>query len=395
MIFTILKKELKETLRDRRTLLAMIVIPVLIFPVILGLIQTVSKNIEENESNKTFTIALGTEQHNTFTQIVENTPEEITKKKLLFFPKSLDPSKVLENDSIDAVITFETDFDYNESQEKNNEVTLYYRGKNILSKSKSEAIINFVNAQLLQQRLSSKNIAPELLQPINVTYINETSDKEMIGKLAGGFLPYLFIIFGFIGCMYPSIDLFTGEKERKTLETILTLPVPRWKILTGKMAVIVISGLAASTFALLGLFLGIEFFGVIEDEAIMTVIKSILSLKFILSLYLLLLPLTIFFAGILVPVTIYAKSFKEAQSIITPLNFIVILPALTGFIPTFELSASTALIPIVNIVLASKELVAGTIVPLHMFIAFITMLLLATISVLVSYKHFGKESNII
>lgn len=395
MIFAIIKKELKETLRDRRTLLAMIVIPILIFPLILGLVQTVTKSIEEKEKNKRFTIAVATETPNKFTEILETTPDELGKKKLLYVPSTLSPSELLENDSIDIVVTFQTDFDAQEINEQSNSLTVYYEGKSIMAKSKAELFLNYVTAQLLQERLLRKDIPQALLNPLQVTYENKTSDKEMIGKLAGGFLPYLFIIFGFIGCMYPAIDLFTGEKERKTLETLLTTPLPRWKILIGKMAVVVISGIAASSFALIGLFLGIEFFGVIEDKAIMEVIRSILSVSFILSLYILLLPLTIFFAGILIPIAVYAKTFKEAQSIITPLNFIVILPALTGFIPTFELSATTALIPIVNIVLASKELVAGTIEPLHMVIAFLTMLVLAAISVAISHHHFGKESNIV
>lgn len=395
MIFTIFKKELKETLRDRRTLLAMIIIPVLVFPILIGGIASITKHLEEEERNKTFTIAVGTTEPNTFTSLLVNSPTELGTKNIRFVPPSIEPIELLKDDSIDVVIHFNTDFDATEGNEQSNKLTVFYEGKNVMAKAKAEAYINYISAQLLEQRLLRKNISHELLSPLHVEYENKSSEKEMIGKLAGGFLPYLFIIFGFIGCMYPAIDLFTGEKERKTLETILTTPLPRWKILVGKMCVVVTSGLAASTFALFGLFFGIRYFGIIEDESIMEVVQGILSIRFIVTLYLLLLPLTIFFAGILIPITTYAKSFKEAQSIITPLNFIVIAPVFIGFLPSFELSASTALIPIVNIVLASKELIAGTIVPLHLIIVFLTMLVLATIAILISNHHFGKESNIV
>ncbi len=87
---------------------------------------------------------------------------------------------------------------------------------------------------------------------------------------------------------------------------------------------------------------------------------GILNFQFILLLFSLLLPLTVFFAGIMIPVAVYAKSFKEAQSIITPINLIVVLPAMVGFFPGIELTAMTACIPVVNIVLATKELIAGT-----------------------------------
>ena len=195
--------------------------------------------------------------------------------------------------------------------------------------------------------------------------------------------------------LYPAIDLFTGEKERKTLETLLTTPVPRWQILVGKMLVIVVSGIAAASFALVGLFLALNVFELIPNSEVMEVVNSILSISFILSLYILLIPLTIFFAGAMIPITIYAKSFKEAQSILTPLNFVIILPAIIGFIPGIELNVQTALIPILNIVLATKELVAGTLEFGLMSMVFAVMTLYAAIAVVFSYRRFEKESNII
>ena len=109
----------------------------------------------------------------------------------------------------------------------------------------------------------------------------------MIGELVGGFLPYIFIAFGFMGCMYPAIDLFTGEKERGTIETLLTTPVSRWQFLVGKMLVIILSGLMASFFALLGLFLSINFMDIIPDPEIMKVVNQILSITCTKSFWLL------------------------------------------------------------------------------------------------------------
>jgi sodium transport system permease protein len=252
-----------------------------------------------------------------------------------------------------------------------------------------------IEEKMQNQRYSALELDPSTLSPFNLNYTNLSSKKEMLGKYVGGFIPYLFIIFGFIGCLYPAIDLFTGEKERKTLETLLTAPIARWKILIGKMMVIVLSGIAAASFAMIGLFLSLKVFNFIENPEIIEAVNSILTVKFISLLFLLLLPLTIFFAGIMIPITIRAKSFKEAQSILTPVNFMVILPAMVGFIPGIELSYSTALIPIVNIVLASKELVADTLRTDLLLITFFVMVAFAALSVMISYKRFGKESNII
>jgi len=225
-------------------------------------------------------------------------------------------------------------------------------------------------------------------------YKNIATEKEMIGKIAGGILPYIFIAFGFAGCMYPAIDLFTGEKERGTIETILTTPVLRWQILFGKMGVVILSGFIAATFALLGLFLSFEFLDISKNKEMHEIILSILSVRFIISLFILLFPLIVFFAGIMTPIAVYAKSFKEAQSIITPLNILVFLPAMVGFFPGIELNLTTACIPVVNVVLATKDLIAGTLDIGLFSISFGVMFLIAFASVLFSYKQYGKESNI-
>jgi sodium transport system permease protein len=195
--------------------------------------------------------------------------------------------------------------------------------------------------------------------------------------------------------MYPAIDLFTGEKERGTIETLLTTPVSRWKILLGKMLVVVSSGMLAASCSLLGLFISIEFLDLGANKEILDVIHGILSLPFILSMLALLLPLVVFFAGVMIPIAIYAKSFKEAQSIITPLNIIMVLPAMIGFFPGIELDLSTAFIPVINVVLATKELIAGTLSIGYFLSVFSVMLLIAGLAVMLSYRQFGKEQNIL
>ncbi|MEK0338370.1 MAG: hypothetical protein QQN41_13150, partial [Nitrosopumilus sp.] len=76
----------------------------------------------------------------------------------------------------------------------------------------------------------------------------------------------------------------------------------------------------------------------------------------------------IFFAALVLSISIYAKSFKEAQSIITPMNMIIFIPVMIGLLPGIELNAKTALVPILNVSLASKDLLAGTINPFHLVV---------------------------
>ncbi|MEN9420811.1 MAG: hypothetical protein RLZZ107_285, partial [Bacteroidota bacterium] len=142
-------------------------------------------------------------------------------------------------------------------------------------------------------------------------------------------------------------------------------------------------------------FISIEFLDLGANKEILDVIHGILSLPFILSMLALLLPLVVFFAGVMIPIAIYAKSFKEAQSIITPLNIIMVLPAMIGFFPGIELDLSTAFIPVINVVLATKELIAGTLSIGYFLSVFSVMLLIAGLAVMLSYRQFGKEQNIL
>ena len=395
MIFTIFKKELKDTLRDRRTLIMMLVIPVAIFPIILSLFVSVSESFTKEAAEITIEIGIVGDADNYVFEQLESLPDELGKKNVTVYSDTVSLKAAIKVDSAQIGVYPSPDFDASMKSKKPAGVTVFFNATDIGMKDRAKAYLEAIESIATQERYLDLDINAEEIQPLNINYSNVASSKEMIGKLAGGFLPYIFIAFGFIGCMYPAIDLFTGEKERGTIETLLTTPVARWQILFGKMGVVVLSGLLASTFALLGLFLSIEVFDIVKDPQILNVIHSVLSLKFILMLFGLLFPLTVFFAGLMIPIAVYAKSFKEAQSIITPLNIVVVLPAMVGFFPGIELDAITACIPIVNIVLATKELIAGTLDGGLVGLSFAVMVTLAVLAVIISYKRFDKETNVV
>lgn len=395
MIGTIFKKELKDTLRDRRTLIMMLIIPVAIFPVILNVFVGVSKSFQEEAANKKVNIGMVGEKNNIIESKLNDIPNSIGKKSIIEFKDSTALKLAVENDSIDFGIYIPTNFQDDLSSKKTASLSVIYNGTEIGTKERATSYLNIIDSQLKKERYTELNIDEQSITPLKFEFNNIASDQEMIGKLAGGVLPYIIIAFGFIGCMYPAIDLFTGEKERGTIETLLTTPIPRWQILFGKMGVVVLSGLLAAICALLGLFLSIEVFHIVEDKELLDVIHSVLSLEFILMLFGLLIPLTIFFAGVMIPIAVYAKTFKEAQSIITPLNIIMVLPAMVGFFPGIELNSITAMIPVVNIVLATKELMAGTLDYSLLALSFAIMTGLALVAVIFSYKQFDKETNVV
>ena len=395
MIFKIFKKELKDTLRDRRTIIMMLVIPVLIFPIILNVFVSVSASFTKEAAEKTVYIGYTGNDENYLLEKLEALPPSYGKKQLVKYNDTASMKADVQSDSLQFALKIDPQFDAKIEKREPANVEVFYNAAEMGMKERAERYLATIEEIALQERYLDMNLKQSELQPLTIKYDNVASEKEVLGKLAGGILPYIFIAFGFIGCMYPAIDLFTGEKERGTLETLLTTPVQRWQILFGKMGVVVLSGLLAASCALLGLFFSIEVLNIVEEPQLLEIIHSILTAEFVVMLYGLLIPLTVFFAGVMVPVAVYAKSFKEAQSIITPLNIIMVLPAMVGFFPGVELNTITAAIPVVNVVLATKELIAGTLDWGLLGISFVVMISLAIVAVVVSYKRFDKETNII
>jgi len=395
MIFTIFKKELIDTLRDKRTMRTMLLIPLLVFPIMLTLFVNVSSSFEKKASEEKIILGIWGDRSGKYTKQLNKLPKGLGEMSTRSFEDSAKLKEAISNGEIQLGLIIPR----NEQVLLRNKVSIpltwLFDASEIGRQERAESYMNVISDNAETLRLKELGVDAEKLHPLVPVYQNCASDKKMIGQLAGGILPYIFIAFGFIGCMYPAIDLFTGEKERGTIETLLTTPISRWQILVGKMLVIVSSGMLAASCALIGLFVSIEFLDIVQNKEILDIVHGILTPLFILSMFSLLLPLVVFFAGVMIPIAVYAKSFKEAQSIITPLNFVMVLPAMIGFFPGIELNAMTAAIPVVNIVLATKELISGTLSFGYYAISLGVMLILATLSVFVSYKQFGKESRIL
>ena len=395
MIFRIFRKELLDTLRDRRTLMTMLVIPILVFPITLNVFVAVSESFEESASSKTMKIGIVGDHNKNYTRQLEQIPEAVGPKKIIVFKDSLTLRKAIEADRIQLGLIIPTNESTLRARQQTIALNWLLDASEVGRSERANLYGSSLQANAEKERLRKLGLRAEQIKPMTIQTINCASDKKMVGQLAGGILPYIFIAFGFIGCMYPAIDLFTGEKERGTLETLLTVPVGRWKILIGKMLVVVSSGMLAASCSLLGLFISIEFLDLAQNKELLEVIHGILTPYFIGSMLALLLPLVIFFAGLMIPIAIYAKSFKEAQSIITPLNIVVVLPSMVGFFPGVALDMNTVFIPVINVVLATKELIAGTLSWTYFLSVFGIMCSLAFVAIAVSYKQFGKEANIL
>jgi sodium transport system permease protein len=388
VIFTVIKKELTDTLRDKRTLISAIIVPALIIPLLLFGVTKLQKILLDKEETKALKIA--------FIDAPASIRSEFEGDSFVLLDDvDLETGKTaIQNDELDAVLEFDPDFMSKIDGMGSANLNLYYKSTNLLLYNRISEKIGLLKSQILDDRIQELNISAEALTPIVISKQDIASQKEQIGKTVGGFLPYIFIIFCFLGCMYPAIDLITGEKERGTIETLLTSPASRFKILVGKMITISIVGLSAAFMTILGMVVGLKFLPDIPLDFLDS-INDILSTKFIVMLFGMLFPLSIFFAGLLSAIVIRAKSFKEAQSIVTPLNFVVIIPAMVALMPSVELNWQTVWIPILNIALATKEIIAGSIQVSQYAVIVLSLTLMAFALCYFSFKQFSRDDMVL
>jgi len=400
-VLTIFKKELKDTLRDRRSIMLMFVFPILMIFLMMNLIITLGRSQERKAEEKVLTVALVKKGNvDAFRSFLEKQAHIAVKDDV-----EADQDKIndmIQKKELDFAVVFDENFDRDVEERKSGTVELYYKasGENNIAKRRIRAALNEYREDLLARRIevlneeyTELNLDRSFVEPLTVNEKDLSSMKEKLGETVGGFLPYIFVIFCFLGAMYPAIDLAAGEKERATIETLLTSPASRLQIVMGKFLTVTLAGLISAGISILALYLALRQSKEIPQQVFDSIMR-IIEFKSIGLLFSLLIPLCVFFAAMLLSFSIYARSFKEAQSIITPLNFMVIIPVMIGLFPGIKLNAVTALIPILNVSLATKEIIAGTIQTGLLVEVYLILFALAAASLYFCTRWFNREDVI-
>ncbi len=389
---TIFRKEFTDSVRDRRTLFMMVVFPLLLFPLLMTVVTRLQLSQMRKAEEKILRLSLVNEQYAPgIAELAASTPG----LRLLPPVPADSAASLIQQDSLDAVIVVAPDFREQVDAMRTGVLTLIFKSSEdyAIAKRRLHDIIDRYEKGLVERRFAALKIDRSVVSAVTVRERDIATAKEKVGRSIGGFIPYLFVIFCFMGSMYPAIDLAAGEKERGTIETLLTAPVGRFEILLGKFAVVVLAGLLSATVSMLGLYLALRQAKEVPQELLQAV-QGILDVPSVLLTLSLLLPLAIFFAGFLLSLSMFAKSYKEAQSIISPLAIVIILPVLIGMVPGFELNPVTALIPVLNVSLATKEIIAGTIRPELLTLVYLSLVVLAVLSLWACSRFFNREETI-
>jgi sodium transport system permease protein len=389
------KKELTEALRDRRTLISTIVVPLLMFPVLtvgFGAAMVSLLNKAEKETPKVMVLG------------GSDSPRVVADLKKLeglqFVDSTPDWKDRIVNKEVGAAVEIPEGFENDLARQKLDTIRIYdYKNeiKSEFAANHVEKALKKYGDKIVKDRLAARNLAVSVLNPFEIKQENVAPPEKVGGAAIGGFLGYFVIVLCLQGAMYPAIDLTAGEKERGTMETILSSPVSRMHLVLGKFLLVLTAALVTAALSVTSM--GVSFWGSQKFHAFDSGSASDasspqlhISVGGILSVFLMALPLAVMFSAALLTIALFAKSHKEAQSYITPLMFIVIIPAIAAMLPGVELTPRFALIPILNVSLLCKDLIAGTYHWNLIAIIFGSTCVYAAAALFLAIKMFQRES---
>src|SRR5579862_3178761 len=391
-IWIVYRKELREALRDRRTLISALLVPLILFPLLtagLGyaIVQLAGKAKEEVPD----VMIIGGDDSPQVIAGLENFG------KIRVVPTHSDWKQEISDKAVRAAVEIPPGFQKDIESEKPATVKIYmYQGemKSGFAADRVDEFFRTYRESVVRQRLTARNLPEDTLKPFEIKQENVAPPEKVGGAAFGGLIGYMVILMCFTGGMYPGIDLTAGEKERGTMETILSSPISRVHLVLGKFLLVLTASLTTAAMSVTSM--GVSFW-VLEvahafDKAGADAATLQLQIKFstVLSIFVMVLPLAVLFAAAIMTVALTAKSYKEAQSYITPMMMAVIVPAVAAMLPV-DLSAKLALIPVLNASLLCKELVTGTYHWNFIAIIFISTCAYAAAALFLAVKMFQRE----
>ncbi len=339
----LIKKELTDVIRDKKTVFAMIGIPILLYPIMMIAMSFILQmTMEDTEDDRTQVVLEGV----------------VSEGFLLFAEGYYDKVDFIE----DSDFMSGDDEDYRLVFEHSGGVTIHYdSSKDRLDLSTNDLKNLFASFEVyqLESALLEQGIVVDVIAQEDITLSDLASETMQMGKLIGEILPLLLMVGVSVGVVYPAIDIVTGEKERHTLETLRSLPITSLEIVTSKFTTIALCGIVSTVLNLLSMLLSFAYFitsmtmesevSIFEGVELSQMVVPIIITSICLVLF------TFFVSAASMIMSSFASTFKEAQNYSSPLMIAIMMPAYITMAPTVSLNAVTSLIPIVNISLLIKS----------------------------------------
>ena len=406
VLATLFRYEIKRLLRDTRMILIAVVAPLVLFPFIIFVMRMVERTEERRLVETVYEYALVGDEAEWGREIVAAALElEANDPDTSRAPVRFEEQQVVDADSLliasgihlvvealspnayariraqeaaadssDAEEDTAEDIEVEETEEEDAfselpTLRLRYRAQSDFSRNASDRLsarIVELRSQLRDSLYRSRGFPIKLEQIAFVETENTASAEKEGGALLGLALTPFLLLLMLTGGSIMAVDAISGEKERGTLETLLTTAAARSDIVTAKLLAISAVGIAVAVINILNLLVYVVL-GVVDLPENFAVALSAVDLVLLLVLFL---PLTVLISSSLLLLSGYAKSYKEYQIYFFPLFLVFLVPSLAGMLPGMELRSVIALVPIAGIGVAVREIMVAQYDWLFLMLAF-------------------------
>jgi sodium transport system permease protein len=369
----VFRKELREILRDRRTLIA-IALAALATPLILLVISQVSSKT----ATQTYTVG--------YTGDVPTGLDTLMSSTGLRLVPVPDPAAAARQ-QVDIGVAF-----------TGTEIEEYYdptRETAQIADTRLQTVLGQYDAAKAAAALQQKGVDPGILNPLPVHQHPLSSPVQAAGNaLLSFFLPYILITMCLTGGLSAALDSSAGERERKTLESLLLTPAPRSHLLVGKILAISTISLIAAMVAIGSMLLALTQIAIPGAGASIHVGLNPMATAVMVWLAIL---LATSFSSVTLALGTLARNFRQGQAYATPLYFITIFPAsIVLFIPDFNPSLAYYLIPILNAVLVLRDaIVHGTIGWAPLLVTSLSLVATGALSWYAALRLFTREALLV
>lgn len=400
-IWQVAKKEIVSTLRDRRALFSNLVIPLLLLPVMmLGLPLLLGGLFERETVTVTDVGVVG----------LDNVPASLRaalESQNVALRAVTDATAAVQADQVPVAIVVPPGFESSVQGGVTATISVHAKTGNLRSElnvGKVQQAVTSYQQTVVAERLGRAGLDPSILKPVTVAMVDASSDAERSSGQLSWLIPFFIAIWTLTGGQMTAIDATAGEKERGTLEVLLVAPIRRSEVVVGKFIATLTFGLTAAIMAIVGYLVGGAIMrGVFlprlgDDAGSMVSVMggsfdaSIGTIGLLLVSALL---LSSFVAAMLLGISLFARSFKEAQSYIAPLSFLFVIPALIlQFKDLIGLGDGVYYVPVLNVLVFMDDVVRGAATAEHMAITWVTLLIATIILLAFANRNFTRENVI-
>ena len=376
-LWIILKKELREVFRDKKSLAMMLIIPIFI-PFLVFLMSFLFESQATTDITKYNEIGFAYE----VTEI----------EKTLLESMGINIHEGTQAEMEQAFLANEV---YVYVTKNNSEYTMHTKtsDESMYATTFMEQYFEEYKKVLQQNILTNANIDPD-------SVINVITLKEEVTKEDSYFASYmknyafLFIIMAItVSATYPATDATAGEKERGTLETLLTFPIKSRDIILGKFLSVslssIITGILSFALAFLSLYFAKDMFTIYANTDLLYNIPALIIGLLIIIIY------SLFISGICIAIASKSKTFKEAQSALTPLTFISLFPSMIAFMIGMPMNNILAFVPFLNISMIFTDINNGIFNGIHIALMFISMLIYIVIILYIIIQQYKSEKDLL